>query len=266
MGELSIVLMTVLATYDKNSTNYIIASYIMNNVKALAKTQNLTTGYLAKQCNVSKASISRFCREVGFDDFYTFKYILKSFYPQYITSKKYNFVKSPKTITTDFIDEFQTSFKLFQESLRQQDLDELCKDIRDYKNVVIMGHQQSFAMALTLQNDLGTAFNKFTMIVGEPSKQAETIEKSTENDLFIVFSATGRFFNHVLLKQKMSKFKGKLYLITVNEDVNFPFVTKKICLGKQYNYPTAILMNLYIGLISSNYYKLIESENRTTNS
>lgn len=259
MIEITTILMTVLATDEKNTTNYAIASYIMNNLSMLQKTQNLTTGFLAKQCNVSKASISRFCRDVGIEDFYTFKYLLKNFYPQNTMTKKYAFSKDVRNIQGDFLEELDNSIQYFKHHYDKNLLDELTNDLHQYKTVVLMGHQQSFAMALTLQNDLGTAFSKFTLVCGEPNRQAEFFQNGTSEDLFIVFSATGHFFDHALIKPKLVRKKNlpKTYLITVNPEANYSFVYKTVCLGNGYNYPSTILMNIYIGMISTNYCHLL---------
>ena len=256
MIELSSVLMNALATEEKSSTNYIIASYVMNHINDLKKNNNhLTTGYLAKQCNVSKASISRFCRDVGFEDFYTFKYMIKNYYPHNTLSKKYSFINNSSTVYDDFMRELTVSLDSFKMKYDQKVLDQLIEDLHTYKNIVMMGHQQSFAMALTLQNDLGSAFCKYAHVCGEPAMQAKYFEKATSDDLFVVFSATGKFFNNTLIKQKLHRKENepRIYLITINPDVNFSFVYQTICLANGYNYPSMILMYIYIGLIASTY-------------
>lgn len=260
MIELSSVLMNALATEDKSSTNYIVASYVMNHLNELQKNNHLTTGYLAKQCNVSKASISRFCRELGFEDFYTFKYMIKNYYPHNTLNKKYDFISNKQTVYSDFMNELSHSFEAFKMNYDQAVLDKLVHDLHTYKNIVMMGHQQSFAMALTLQNDLGSAFCKYAHVCGEPTMQATYFEKAKSEDLFIIFSATGKFLNNSLIKQKIRHKQNmpRIYLITINPDINYSFVYQTICLGDGYNYPSTILMHLYIGLIASNYHLYYE--------
>ena len=263
MGELSKILMNVLATEEKNSTNYIIASYVMSNINTLKKSDNLTTGYLAKQCNVSKASISRFCRDIGIEDFFTFKYMLRSFYIAPTITTKYEFLNQNGNVVADFLTTLNDSLHKFKESLDQAQLNQLTKDIHDYKRVIIMGHQQSFAMGLTLQNDLGTVFSKFMIVSGEPSEQVGYLLTATKDDLIIVISASGTFFNHAIIKPKMHRYAkaAKLYMITSTENVTCAYADTIISVAKKIDYPSTILMNIYIGLISSTYYRLYLSNN-----
>ena len=137
MGELSKILMNVLATEEKNSTNYIIASYVMSNINTLKKSQNLTTGYLAKQCNVSKASISRFCRDIGTEDFYTFKYMLKNFYPTPTVTKKYTFLEKPLNVKEAFVDTFNQGLEVFLDKINQEQLDVLTKEIQRLNELLL---------------------------------------------------------------------------------------------------------------------------------
>lgn len=263
MGELSKILMNLLATEEKNSTNYIIASYVMSNINTLKKSQNLTTGYLAKQCNVSKASISRFCRDIGTEDFYTFKYMLKNFYPTPTVTKKYTFLEKSSNVKEAFIDTFNHDLGVFLDKINQEQIDVLTKEIHEAKRVIIMGHQQSFAMGVILQNDFATGFSKYMIVSGEPSEQVDYLLNSTKDDLIIVISATGTFFNHAFIKSKMHKrlVEAKLYMLTTNENIDCPYVDEMIEVAKSYDYPSTILMNMYIGLISSNYYRLYGMNN-----
>ena len=53
-------------TSSKDDLNYAIADFILKNISAIA---NMNIVVFANTCHVSPASISRFCRKLGFDDY-----------------------------------------------------------------------------------------------------------------------------------------------------------------------------------------------------
>ena len=101
------------------------------------------------------------------------------------------------------------------------------------------------------------------IVSGEPSEQVDYLLNSTKDDLIIVISATGTFFNHAFIKSKMHKrlVEAKLYMLTTNENIDCPYVDEMIEVAKSYDYPSTILMNMYIGLVASNYYRLYGMNN-----
>lgn len=72
------MLLGVIEKEDPGSTDYIIADYILHNVYELGKCSSLE---LAQGCNVSKSSISRFCRNIGLEDFFTLKVLISTYQP-----------------------------------------------------------------------------------------------------------------------------------------------------------------------------------------
>jgi len=55
--------------------DFLIWSYITNHKK---NSLTMSINELAKQCNVSRTTIMRFCQKLGFDGFSEFKYHLKN--------------------------------------------------------------------------------------------------------------------------------------------------------------------------------------------
>ncbi len=66
MGSLAEKLMSFLSTAPQRDTNYEIALTLL---KHYAQLKNMSIGEIAELCYVSKATISRFCRFMGFDNF-----------------------------------------------------------------------------------------------------------------------------------------------------------------------------------------------------
>lgn len=66
MGSLAEKLMSYVSTAPQQDANYDIALAMLNHY---GKLKNLSLAEIADLCYVSKASISRFCRFMGFDGF-----------------------------------------------------------------------------------------------------------------------------------------------------------------------------------------------------
>ena len=73
-GKLPVVLLAELAAGRSDSTNCRIASYLLAHVQ---EAEDLGVEQLAAACYVSKSSISRFCREIGLEDFTELRDLLR---------------------------------------------------------------------------------------------------------------------------------------------------------------------------------------------
>ena len=65
-GKLPIVFLSTLASEKKDSTNSQIATYLLNHLDGI---KDIGIQEMAKECSVAMSSISRFCKEIGLNDF-----------------------------------------------------------------------------------------------------------------------------------------------------------------------------------------------------
>ena len=135
-------------------------------------------------------------------------------------------------------------------------LEELVKDIHDYKRVVLMGHVQSSFPAISLQYYL-TILHKFIYSTQDPNEQREMLETLDDQNLIIIFSAGGRFLERVLdrLSVMDREIGPKIYMITANKLKHFPFVHKYIELSEEFSYSSSVILEMYSNLISLIYHK-----------
>ncbi len=255
--DLSSILFAVIEKEDPGSTNYIIADYIIRNSHKL---EDISTVELAKACNVSKASISRFCRYIGLEDFLSLKLLIRSFKPGRTILKKYTFKQTSNDDIINFINETDEKIKSLKKHLDRYLLDQITTDIKNYQRVYFMGLQQSSAIAISLANDL-MSFKKFTRALMDPKQINEVFKNATEKDLIIVFSATGTFFEKVLSRKNIiAKYNPpRIYFITTIAVNDYDFVYRNIYLDKEYNFASNLLINFYASLIAINYKKLYEN-------
>ena len=84
MKNLFYRLMIYLDTASETDTNYFIALFMANNFYRIP---DMRISELAEECFVSPATISRFCRALGYENFAHFKQECNSFHSN---NKKFN--------------------------------------------------------------------------------------------------------------------------------------------------------------------------------
>lgn len=210
--KLKIVFLSELVSNNDGSTNCQIASYILNNIEEV-KQSNINE--LSKKCHVSNSSISRFCKEIGLNDFFELK--------ELISTTSFNFELysdniSAKVRSIDFIDRVKESMDLVSKSINYDIFDKLSKDIDRYNKIGIFGLLKAETVAMNLQSDLSfLGKNSFTKVSFK--QQLEYLEKTNEKDLIIIFSYTGIYFEHTFPRRIPNRdSKPKIYFITSDKN------------------------------------------------
>lgn len=209
--KLPVVLLSTLASKDDNSTNCQIATYILNNVD---KVKMMTIVEIATSCHVANSSISRFCKEIGLNDFNELKEML--------SSNEFNFEQFNKGTTLDernelYANEINKSINMAVSSLDSKQIIKLCHDINKYHNVYAFGLLKGECAAITLQVDL-LMQKKYIETKISYDQQLEVLKNCTKDDLIIIFSYTGCYFDYSFRKLPDSLIDAKVYLITSSND------------------------------------------------
>lgn len=267
MGNLLNRLLIMLNDNDLYSTNYHIAMTLLMNFYIL---KDLSIGEVAKLCNVSKSTISKFIRTLNFEDYADFR--ASAFFKE----NRYGFSLNYNQNIAEYIE--QNSYDSYLEFIQQDinslkknsnnlKLKELAKDLINYKKVAAFGLLFSEIGALDLQMKL--AYNgKFIVTNLDDVKQDTFIHKADESTLIIIYSNSGSYLQKYQLsefqeKKDYSKTKAKIVLITGNENmINHP--TVDMCINFQHNSEIqthSIIYPLINDQIVSEYRKLIKSNN-----
>lgn len=256
MNSILTILLDILIQEKPDSSNYIISKYLINNIAIAHK---LSTTSLAKECHVSKATISRFCRKIGLEDFMELKMLLRTYWPD--LDKKFYYTRKTNDIIHDYFSDIHQKVYQLQQNLDYYLLDQLVKDIHSYQKVILMGHMQSANIAFSLQQDL-RPLNKLVECSHDMIGQKQLLVNSTPDTLIIVFSATGSFFKITLRRENLMKVNqcAKIYLITTNTFRKPNYIDTVIELDTEYNYvSSSILMQIYANLIALKYKDLFVS-------
>ena len=209
INKLPVVFLSEIVSSKANTVNAHIAAFILRNM-------SLIPGYsireLAKQVNASPATISRFCRDIGLKDYNELKLLASQTHPRFTIS---SYADSPAQRKDEFIDTVQDSIEKVRKTLDMAKMKKLCQDIRAYPRVAIFGIMKSEGVAMNLQFDLMIQGVHATTKLPY-SEQIDYLEQADENDLIILFSYTGVYFDYVphKLNLKPVGHRPKIYFIT----------------------------------------------------
>ena len=235
--------MPILATEEKGSTNYMIAFYILKHADEL---QDATTSSLALACNVSKASISRFCKYIGLEDFYTLKHLIKT--NQRIEVPKIDGCK-------DLFSNFRYSLTQLENNIKNHDLKQLISDIHASSHVVLMGTPETFGPIISLQQNLST-LGKIVTVCIQPQIQESCLLNAKENDTIICFSQESDYLRQVITKpNRMSRpDKPTIYSITLKASTVPTYIDYTYELGLN----SPFVFGVYTEVIYEEYRKYIK--------
>lgn len=254
MSNIRIQLLNIINREDYNSMNFIIAKYLLEN---LERKKTISTKELAQECNVSKSSISRFCRKLGYEDFLELQIAIGSYHS--FGDERFSNLKGDSTgeLIQSYFQCIQNTIDRRGQFFDTEALEALVRDIHDYERVVVMGHVQSAFPAVSLQHYL-TILHKFVYCTQDISEEKEMLETFDERGLIIIFSAGGKFIERVLDGMGVMKRKHlpKIYMITCSRTKHLPFVSKYIELMESYNYTSPVFLEMYSNLISLVYRRM----------
>lgn len=197
-GKLPIVFLSTLASEKKDSTNSQIATYLLNHLDDI---KDIGIQEMAKECSVAMSSISRFCKEIGLNDFNELRELLISIkmnFEQYSSSSK------AKNRLEEYSLKVKESITMVEKSIDMQQIDALCKEIQKYQQVGIFG-----LLMLGKQTYSHISYKQ----------QLQYISSTNEDDLLIIFSYTGCYFDYPdisTLKNKLKK--PQIWLISSKQE------------------------------------------------
>lgn len=261
MKNLFYRLIIFLDTAAENDTNYNIAWFMANNFYRIA---NMRISELASECFVSPATISRFCRALGYENFAHLKHECHTFHSN---DKKFNNLINvplemmkdhPDQATSEYVNQVINNMNLLPKQLNWSDIDAVLQLIHDSDSVAFFGTQFSQSAALHFQTDL-LMLEKFTMAYMDSSRQLECAQSLTEDSVAIIITVNGYFTSSGFkIIQYLKKSGCKVVLITANADLKLDLnVEHRILLGDSLHRKTGkhILLTV-VELMSLRYYCL----------
>lgn len=216
MSYLFYRLILFLNTASKDDLNYTICEFVLKNIDEIPK-MNIVD--FAKNCHVSPASISRFCRKLGFDDYAHLKSECGRFKGKKLNEyQDQNIGDSPDLVLTDFIANQKQHLSSLEQVLNFDELDEFIDEIFASNTIALFGSHFSHSVAQLLQTNL-VICTKYCLAKNELEQQIKIAESLTENDMAIIISVKGNYVHaNQRLARALKKTKAKIVYITANHE------------------------------------------------
>ena len=261
MKNLFYRLIIFLDTAQENDTNYNIAWFMANNFYRIA---DMRISELASECFVSPATISRFCRALGYENF---AHLKQEYYTFHSDDKKFNNLinipletmkSNPEIATQEYVNQVIAYISDLPRILDWKEIDATLKLIHDCDSVAFFGTQFSQSAALHFQTDL-LMLEKFTMAYMDSSRQLDCAKELTKDSVAIIMTVNGYFTGSGFkILQYLKKSGCKVVLMTCNPelDIKIP-IDHTILLGQSKNRKTGKHSLLTaVELMSLRYYSL----------
>lgn len=254
-------LIIYLDTADESDTNYNIAWYMVHNLEKLA---TIGISELAKECFVSPATISRFCRSLGYDNFAHLKQdctYIKQLKQRSVDLTKIPYdamKKMPAKASNNHIDKIIDALENMKETLDWKAIDNCLKYIKESKKTVFFGSQFSHSAALHLQADM-LMLGKFTLAYMDYTKQVESARHLDSDSVAILISVNGNFIKGASKAfHYIKKSKCKFVVITMQPSLELTELADEVILlgDPEYSFVGKHLLLTLMELLASRYHSL----------
>ena len=271
MGTLLNRLLIILNDGNEESTYYHIANTLLCNFDSI---KDMTISEIADLCFVSKSTISKFTRYIGFEDFLELK--LSSAYKSNKHSNYLNYNDNILSYMEDhtkeeYIDILINDLELAKASIDMAKINELVDNLIKSDKVAAFGLLYSELAAMDLQAKL--AYNgKYIITHMNDVKQDEFIKNADENTLIIIFTNSGDYIKKYQMvrgdidKNIFKQTRAKIVTITSNKEMEEqPYIDLSITFQNASNVQThSMLFQIINDFIAIRYKKKI-SEAGTKN-
>lgn len=246
MYWLKIALYSILDSEDSSSNNYIIAKFILQNYNSLS---GVSLTEISRKCNLSKAAVSRFCKDLGLMDYIDLQMLIRASGQNDLSS-----ASMPDSLQKEeFFGQLDQTLKSVRKAAGDPVAEELIADLKSSRSVSAFGHLQASHIAYILGNNLGMN-GIFCFCTQSWTEQMQKMKEAGRDDLFIIFSASGEYFKrmdmnmHFLDKENAPK----IYMIMfADSKVQLHEKIRKVCLGGQNQWLQAnAAMNMFANYIS----------------
>lgn len=213
MKKLRHALYAILNSSDADSADYRIADYLIRNIDHLVA---VGIQDVADACFVSKSTVSRFCRRIGFADFNA---VVQSIHNvQMRDYKRFDeyLDLEPQAMTDAYLDQAIDCMLKVREAATPEVLGNLAELLASYDKIGIFGQMQSYSVALNFQFELAS-LGKYASCFSMMPEQEEFVMNAGKDTLVIVVSSGGKYFQDFSVHfDHLAADRPRLVLITNN--------------------------------------------------
>lgn len=244
----------VLDQCSEDSPDYRIAYYLLQNCYISDK---ISIQDVADNCFVSKSTVSRFCRQIGYHEF---QELNQGLFQAYVRSNYIKFAPYMQQPDVDsYLNEIQACIDTLRGQISAADVGSVVMDLLTHPRVGLLGKMQSNTVAIDLQHDLCVSHKIVTAPI-MPENQLSFIENSKENTFLFVISCSGTYFRGFLQEDTFSgRKKPKITLLTNNPAMKGnPIYDNVIVLPLEDTYAKHPFgLKLFCNLVAINYARMV---------
>lgn len=197
---------------EEGDSNHSIAMFFLKNYNRIGK---LNIYDVADECYVSRSSVRRFCKQIGYHNFQDFKRGFRAF------DFRYNYfmqMHEKENYREWYAGEVASTIKEVDEMISQNDLEKIAQRIYESKKVLFFSSYSSAQCVMEFQRPL-VLLNKIIHVMTDTKFSAKEILACTENDSVFMVSTMGNFArNNLKIMENCTAYKG---LITTSHDPDF---------------------------------------------
>ena len=211
-NPLIVKLWGMLESEDPNSVNAQIAKILIKNRMKMEQT---SSSYLAKLCDVSKPSISRFSRILGYEDFLDFRADLKG----YVPDRGSRFTSTTEGTSDDpfnnYMEYICKNIAFLNDADFRLAVQKLVTDMRGFVTIYFLGNMQSGNTAMNMRYKMYSAKANIIALNGY-YQQNELLHNLKPDALYVIFSVSGDYLKlYFRQDEQLEKVKGsKIWMIT----------------------------------------------------
>ncbi|MBQ9424445.1 MAG: MurR/RpiR family transcriptional regulator [Erysipelotrichaceae bacterium] len=205
-------LLSLLNRNDENDTDFVIARYFLRN---LSKLKDTSIYKIADDCYVSRSSVQRFIKNIGYESFTQMKHSLDEVLAHEVSFIDYTDHVQYREYISQSISEMIADIV---KATSNAGFRKLLQIFNSADNVVILTAEDSSHACRLFQQQILTT-GKLIRIISSASKNISLLDTLTENDLLLVCSVTGNFA--LAINDQLDSIKARKCLITLNRTTAF---------------------------------------------
>lgn len=215
--KLFVGLMGLLAAEEADATNARIARYVLTHAHELG---DISVKALATACHVGTGSVSRFVREAGFGSFAELREAFVEALYEFERLEGANSDERGRALSARVV----SSIERAAATVDSAALSRLVADLASFDRVSAYGFLKAQAAALDLQADM-LMQGRYVSTCVSPADQIDRIERAHADELVLVFSYTGSYFDAYDLRASLTRRdRPKIWMVCGSARPLPPFV------------------------------------------
>ncbi|MBO7703756.1 MAG: MurR/RpiR family transcriptional regulator [Solobacterium sp.] len=205
-------MLAILNWNDESDANFVLARYFLSNFH---KIPEMSIYQVADDCYMSRSSVQRFIKTIGFDTFTAFKESVKDVFQHQQSFLSYtdhtDFPEYLAGKVNDMINDINAMAK-------QQKLRRIAERIHDCRNFYVANAEDSSSSARSFQQQM-LAMGKLVRLFTSANTEPELLNSLSEDDFLLTVSASGNYA--IAINNEIRQVRAYKGVVTLNHTTLF---------------------------------------------